>query len=405
MAGRPWAPDGRWAHECRLVVPTADAEAVDRLRGVFNLVRLDQGRSGFVVSDPIGLSFTYLADGNGATAVSSVASLAAQAISPTRHRPPLDALGVCGLAYSTYRIGDRTGFDGVRTIPAGSSISVDPTAGATLVEGPLPWLANPVAATDRAGALDLILGEVTESVTSTLTVPADSYIADLTGGKDSRLVLAAALHGGVAEHFTFHTDGPPELADVRVAASLADQLRVRHEAGLRVPHHQTGYPERLSAFVAATGGITNAWSLRLPEPRPIDVRVSGLNGECLRAHAIVIDPLTSDDDLVRYFNDVLRFGRLGLVRPEPAKQYREEALTMLLQTGTAGREPLDKLESFQIRTALEHGTGHWLSSDGTIGSSPSTPFLQSGLRSRSGRESARPSACTTSSCAACRPSS
>lgn len=347
VAGRPWAAGGRWAADCAASVDVAQPGR-HRLRGVFTLVRADRDGGGFVVGDPLALSFTYHGETNDFVVVSSRAALAASALS-AGGAPRRDPLGVCGLAHSSYRIGHRTGFDGVQTLPAGAHIVLRPSSGATLVSAPWPWMPDSGITDDPRAALDLILDEITEIVATSLTAPATSRVADLTGGKDSRLVLAAAVHAGVADQFTFRTHGAGDLGDVQVASQLAERMGLRHEAELRMTEPPP-YAERLARFVSVSGGVVNAWDLKSPGARPPGVRLSGANGECLRAHAMVEQPPRSDADLIRYFDDVLRFGQLDLVKPDVVGHYREVALAILLEGGSGVMDPLDQLESFQIQT-------------------------------------------------------
>lgn len=347
IAGRAWEPTGQWAATCRASIGDAES-GMRRLRGIFTLVRLDESIDGFVVSDPLGLSFSYHGENADVAVIGSRAELVARAVASPRS-PSLDPLGVCGLAYSSYRIGHRTGFAGVRTVPPGTSVVVNAESGAELASAPLPWIAAPALSADPQAALDLILDEITEIVSTSLSAPASHHIADLTGGKDSRLVLAAAIHAGVADQLTFRTDGPPDLPDVLVASDLAGRLNLSYEADLRLPQQRAAYGDRLRSFVMASGGITNAWDLKTPGARRPEVRLSGLNGECLRAHSIVEQPPRSDDDLIRWFDRSLSFGQLGLVKPEPVRAYRSEALALLLERSGV-EDPLDRLESFQIQT-------------------------------------------------------
>ena len=349
VRGEPWAKDGRWAEQ--LATRGRDvAETGDRLRGIFTVVSLDGDGLGEVVSDPLGFSFTYVGEDTDVLVVGSRAELVARALAgPACRRPPLDPVGVCGLAYSGYRIGNRTGYEGVRTLEAGDVLQIRRPQSYGVVSSPLPWMpdgdAAPVVDTE---SLEIVLSEITEIASTTLSLPADRHLADLTGGKDSRLLLAALLHAGIADQFVFRTDGPDELADVKIARSLADTMGLEHEASLRFPGHSTTYLERLEAFVSISGGVVNCWDTKAATAEPPRARLSGLNGECLRAHSQVTRPMTSDADLEEYLTGVLRFGRLGLVRPEVAAAYDEAAHALLLADSRA--HPLDRLESFQIRT-------------------------------------------------------
>jgi hypothetical protein len=314
------------------------------------VVSLDRDGLGEVVSDPLGFSFTYLGEDTDLLVVGSRAELVARALAgPACRRPPLDPVGVCGLAYSGYRIGNRTGYEGVRTLEAGDVVQIRGLQSSGVVSSRLPWMPDTDAgAVDGSEPLDVILSEIIDIASTTLSLPAERHLADLTGGKDSRLLLAALLHAGIADRFVFRTDGSDELADVKIARGLADTMGLDYEASLRFPGHSTTYVERLEAFVAISGGVVNCWDTKAATADLPRVRLSGLTGECLRAHSQVTRTMTSVADLERYLNEVLRFGRLGLVRPEVATAYEQAAYALLLADHPG--HPLDRLESFQIRT-------------------------------------------------------
>jgi hypothetical protein len=348
VRGEPWATDGRWAEQ--LATRGRDvADIADELRGIFTVVSLDGDGLGEVVSDPLALSFTYLGEDTDVVVIGSRAELVARVLAGSAgRRLPLDMVGVCGLAYSGYRIGNRTGYEGVRTLEAGDVAQIRGPRSYVASSRP-PWMPDTdAAAVVDSEHLEVILSEITEIASTTLSLPADRYLADLTGGKDSRLLLAALLHAGIADQFVFRTDGHDELADVKIARSLADTMGLEYEASLRFPRHSTTYLERLKAFVSMSGGVVNCWDTKAPTADQPRVRLSGLNGECLRAHSQVTRPMTSDTDLEDYLTRVLRFGRLGLVRPEVAMAYKEAAHALLLADRPT--HPLDRLETFQIRT-------------------------------------------------------
>jgi hypothetical protein len=349
VQGEPWAADSRWAEQLANR-GRGVADMGDELRGIFTVVSLDRDGLGEVVSDPLGFSFTYLGEDTDLLVVGSRAELVARALAgPACRRPPLDPVGVCGLAYSGYRIGNRTGYEGVRTLEAGDVVQIRGLQSSGVVSSRLPWMPDTDAgAVDGSEPLDVILSEIIDIASTTLSLPAERHLADLTGGKDSRLLLAALLHAGIADRFVFRTDGSDELADVKIARGLADTMGLDYEASLRFPGHSTTYVERLEAFVAISGGVVNCWDTKAATADLPRVRLSGLTGECLRAHSQVTRTMTSVADLERYLNEVLRFGRLGLVRPEVATAYEEAAHALLLADHPG--HPLDRLESFQIRT-------------------------------------------------------
>ncbi|KAA0975334.1 hypothetical protein FQ154_14140 [Paeniglutamicibacter gangotriensis] len=62
--------------------------------------------------------------------------------------------------------------------------------------------------------------DILENVVAAATVPSSVAVAHITGGFDSRLVLAAALHAGVSNEFEFFCSGPDMTRDRIIADGL-----------------------------------------------------------------------------------------------------------------------------------------------------------------------------------------
>ena len=55
-------------------------------------------------------------------------------------------------------------------------------------------------------------------------LPSDRRHADITGGRDSRLILALMLEAGVTDAFDFRTIGAPHAPDAVVGARIAERF-------------------------------------------------------------------------------------------------------------------------------------------------------------------------------------
>jgi asparagine synthetase B (glutamine-hydrolysing) len=168
------------------------------------------------------------------SAVASTAELAARAIAGDGEAPERDTLAVAGLAFTRDRVGTRTGFVGVQTLPPGSTLELVPGRSPRVRERPRPWLPDAsMADLAPADQVERAALEVEDEVRFAPTYPAERHLADLTGGLDSRAVLAAVLSAGCGDAYTFATDGSPQLSDVQIAQELAQLFSRRHESGLR----------------------------------------------------------------------------------------------------------------------------------------------------------------------------
>lgn len=83
-------------------------------------------------------------------------------------------------------------------------------------------------AADPHTALDGARAEMTTAIRMALRDPATQGCLGLTGGKDSRLILALLLADGVASDLEYQTVGADDLPDVVVARQLASMFGLRH---------------------------------------------------------------------------------------------------------------------------------------------------------------------------------
>jgi hypothetical protein len=346
--GRPWIPGGDWARDLAARQRSGSlTDRLDDLRGVFAAVALGIDGSGIVLNDALGFRCLYYGETDDLVAVSSRAALTALALAPENTRPVRDAVSVGWLAYSGYTVGSGTGFEGVRVLPAGTHIELRPGE-EPRTRTRAPW-APPAAWRDLQR--DELVGEaradILDSLRSIMSMRAPRRLVGLTGGKDSRLILALLLAEGAADQFRYYTIGPPDLEDVRVATELAERFELRHSVEFPLGRPEDSYESRVRAFVAATAGQLNIWDLTSPGwPAEAELRLSGLGGEILRTYRRVRPELESTDDLVRFFDRRRWYGRLNLLHPEVEQRYRQRVLDELLHDPVGGLSPLDLLDVF-----------------------------------------------------------
>ena len=126
--------------------------------------------------------------------------------------PSRDHLAACWPAYSRHWIGERTGYSEVRLVRPGTVIKITPREPPSLDVEPAPWMpADDLHDRARPELLELAYEELADTVRNTLSLPGDSHRADLTGGKDTRLITSIVLRESLAERFRFQTFGPPTL--------------------------------------------------------------------------------------------------------------------------------------------------------------------------------------------------
>jgi hypothetical protein len=175
-------------------------------------------------------------------------------------------------------------------------------------------------------------------------------VVGLTGGKDSRLILAVLWSEGLTDEFDFVTAGPHDLADVQIASQLAELLGLRHTNDFPLARPERSYAERTGDFVKTTAGMLNIWDLKERRANATaEVRVTGLCGEILRSYRPVQAGLTSRYELVRMYEPGKTFGRLALLRPEVADEFHQSTLEALLEDPVTASEPIDLLDAFHLK--------------------------------------------------------
>ena len=350
--GRPWRSNRLLASQ---VAGALEHEPLTRvasnLGGFYAVVELSPAGHGIALSDPLGFRCVYYGENDDVVAISSRAALVAKALTGPGERPTRDPECVSWQAFTTYLVGGSTGYKDVHVAPSGGSVILRPDA-SLMVTKTAPWLPGDGA---RKSELDEVVERVTADISETLRavldVPASRHVIGLTGGKDSRVLLAVALASGLADRFDFETVGPPALADVQVAEELAQAFGLRHESkffGMRPPEP---YDERIRSFVAGTAGMVNLWDIEASSPVRDEIRVTGLCGEILRTFRPNKPVIGSTADLLDEFRPQLRT-RLGLLKPEVAAQLRERAISELFDVADVTAKPHELFDSFFPRSRM-----------------------------------------------------
>jgi hypothetical protein len=382
--GRPWPGDRPWAAQLAEHLSTHPLEqGTDGFLGVFTALSLGRDGRGAVASDPLGIGLMYMAEGPELTVLSSRANLAARLLTAkSTASPPRDTLGTCWLAYSPYPIGTRTSFEGVEVAPAGAAAEIDPAYGIRLRRTAVPpWRGRPPS-DEREALVGELRADIATSIRAALNLRVGRHLANLTGGKDSRLVLAVLLDEGLADEFEFRTWGSADLPDVLIARQIAATFGLRHEvrrtdedlresrAARAAALRDAGYgevPRREMVFRVTAGSWFGMRNVSEPgsasPPRGERVLLSGLFGETLRTNFPQTGWLKSMPQLEAFPREGLGFGSAGILRPEAKAYYDEEARRAVLDEFTEGDGPQDAVDAFYIRHRLRRWSGTGLEID------------------------------------------
>jgi hypothetical protein len=112
--------------------------------------------------------------------------------------------------------------------------------------------------------------------------PGRPSVVQLSGGRDSRLVFAAALAAGA--EVTSTTGGPPDAPDVQIARELSDDAGIEHTAVADPGDPLCADPERAARVIGLAGGraisLEHAAGYPLePLPGPLPLWLNGQGGE------------------------------------------------------------------------------------------------------------------------------
>ena len=298
----------------------------------------------------------YVAELPGAVIISDRATWAAAAADRLGdHDPDL----TCALLNPGFPLGVTTPFRGVRALNGATALRV--------VAGTLSTGAAPAADAESAPSTSFASGEhirntgYAAAVASALTRAVaplrgigSPVELSLTGGKDSRLIVATLVAAGVPVRAK--TYGFADHPDVVVATEIARRLSIEHVVTQpAAPGQQTDLAARLRAAVLVADGMLSAFeNVGRPDPVPSPaVTAGGHGGELLRGGYAEVAagrraaPLRAGEVLRR-----LTTKHIGLLRPGAAAGY---LAGLAPWTAALARGPLRALDDFY----LVNRAGRW----------------------------------------------
>jgi hypothetical protein len=367
--GRMWRSDDSWAHQ--LACYSRRHSLVDcgqPFDGLYTGASISASGTGVIVTDPCSVAMLYRAESDDVVAFATAAGLAARAASTPGHEPDRDPLGTAWLPLLGYFVGDRTGFVGTDVLPLGSYVEIDPVYGSRLrFSNATPWAPESRPALVEQDLIDLVHHDLLESVQSIAHLPASPKFADLTGGRDSRLILAVMLEAGVADRFTFRTRGAEHTPDSIVGRMIAERFRLQQEAvSITAVDDPIGFHRRLHTHVFQTSGMTSAWDLQGTLGIATTPSVAGFVGEILRTNFKSYP--TSLSALGHAFHSRAPIDRLSIVQPDVRSKLVDILDAELLERVDTGGSTQDRLDAFYVRHRLRRwfGTAQELGQLGTV---------------------------------------
>lgn len=364
--GRGWEGETPWASQLSRFCDRPEfPREVDQLSGTFTAAHVRSRGLGYVFSDPFSIGNVYFAERPNHAVFSSRAAIAAWLAAPKGRAPRRDPLGIGWLGFAGVILDDVTGFEGVRLLPQCARIEFDESGDHAIRSAvhPANWYpqllppeeAVALARRDLEGELGAIAG-----------MAATTVLADLTGGKDSRMILAAMLSAGVADRYEFWTAGTPGLPDVRIANQLVETFGLTQARRGPLP---TTEPERWRVsesvddlgvdrrFVFGTSGMCTLWTAIPINVPSREVKLNGVGGEPWYTNYPASGILTRLDQFHGWLYAGQKIGDAGLVTAAARAHYESVIADMAEQLCAGSRTPQDAVDKYYLRVRMRRWFG------------------------------------------------
>jgi hypothetical protein len=363
---RPWAPqladhlDGNTSAS-----HVVSEDAFRQFSGVFAACHLTE-HGGTIFADPFGLGLIHHGTNRHVEVFSSRAAIAAHLLAPPGTTPERSAFDTGWLAFGQVMAADTSSFAGVDVLPQCTRVEIRPDGStrARTITHPAHWHPDGLSPTE---AVELIHNDLTAELTAISTMRGLPLVCDLTGGKDSRLILSLALEAGIADRFEYFTSGPEDLPDVRIAQQLRDRYGLKgHPVAQPKPpesewnrREPSGLWETYQQFSFATAGMQTLWShRRLGSPRQ-RISVNGIGGEPLYTNYPGSAQLRRPSQLRNFIRDGQKFGRTDTCLPDARRHYEDLTDQLVEELSKDCDSVQDAVDKYYLRVRMRRwfGTG------------------------------------------------
>jgi hypothetical protein len=303
------------------LLPSPDASLPDGLAGEYAVAKLHPCGTLVAFGDPAGLQQLFHRADHADMVANRASFLAVLA-----NDNAVDAEAGLWAATIGYRVGTATGWANVRQLAADRML-----AGARLLPRPSPIGVRPGPRGFPQGGAALLGRGIEQAIAAVRLATAGDDAVDLpiTGGKDSRAVLAICLAAGLGERLRLFTRGFADHPDVVAGRAVAVAAGLPHE---RVPPLGSDIPPdwpldlfhaNMARLAFQTDGGMGGWDLVSGSTIGADTLITGHMGELLKAYAKRPPPAALDP--VALVKLQAPFDPLGIVR-EAARDRMAAAL-------------------------------------------------------------------------------
>ena len=353
------------------LLPTPDTPPPDGLAGEYSVAKLHRCGTLTAFGDPAGLQqLFHHADRPGM--VANRASF----LSVLTNDGAIDADAGLWIATIGYRVGAATGWRGVRQLPADRMLSGDRVlcrpAAIGVPPGPRGF---------AQGGADLLTRGIDQGIAAVRLATGGNDAIDLpiTGGKDSRAVLAICLAAGLGERLRLFTRGFADHPDVIAGRAVAEAAGLPHR---RVPPLGSDIPPdwpldlfhaNMARLAFQTDGGMGGWDLVTGNTTGADTLITGHMGELLKAYAK--RPPPSDLDPIALVRLQAPFDPLGIVRDHARDAMAATLADQLADDRARCAREADLPDLFYLRNRVPN----WLGGIRAIKSFERQPVLPLGL--------------------------
>lgn len=355
VAGRPMLLD---AQAVAQLLDRPGAVLPDDVAGEFTVARLHADGTLTAFSDRSGLHQLFHASA-GQPVVANRAGLVATVLDDWAPDPS----GLIWLPVLGYRVGTATAYRAVTQLAQEHVLTIDSDAARQRpMDSPLirlgeerGWSANLEPRLEEGIAQAMAAVELGVGAKGPINLP-------ITGGKDSRVVLALCLAAGLRERLRLFTRGYAGHPDVMAGETIAAALGLPHR---REPPHGSDEPahwtcdrffEKLMTQVYQSDGMVGGWDLILGERIAAETLITGHMGEVLKAYSK--KPLPEGRlDPVAMVRLQAPFDPMGLLRPQAREALIAQLAAQMDRAREEGAREADLPDLFYYRNRIPNWLG------------------------------------------------
>ncbi|MBX3313573.1 MAG: hypothetical protein KF906_04555 [Actinobacteria bacterium] len=386
FSGHVWVGTSAWSERSTWAEQLGDRyrtrpidEDVERLHGVFTLFHLRADGSGWITADPNGSAMVSRAETDDVVVFGNRVALVSAVTTPPGGQAARDVEAMLMMGAAGALLEDRTGFEAVRLIPSASIVRLRPHEEPVVHQWSRRHWYDEAACADPEAAVQAAIEGLRERARLIASLPTYWPSCELTGGKDSRIVLAMLLGAGVAEEFRFHTWGGPQVPDVQAATALARHYDLTYIADgttivegrsqprvFGAPHERPLWKvrplsteEKLRQNLWMASGSVSLWD-RMPVPWPQSPNVSlcGLFGEVMRTTYPKTNSLETVDHLRPFIDEGnFNWNAAGLLTDDAAVHANDLLERLILQEMPESGDLHEAVDGYFQRQRLRRWVG------------------------------------------------